>query len=77
MQIFRIVSRSSSVYLATAVAGAGAGALRVRLVPRTYLYLVIVQLHLLSRAIQHLHESSNLSGYETGRRLALDILLCI
>ena len=74
MQIFRIVSRSSSVYLATAVAGAGAGAL---LVPRTYLYLVIVQLHLLSRAIQHLHASSNLSGYETGRRLALDILLCI
>ncbi len=32
--------------------------LAVRLVPRTYLYLVIVQLHLLSRAMQHLHASS-------------------
>ena len=42
--------------------------LAVRLVPRTYLYLVIVQLHLLSRAMQHLHASSNLTLH-----LALDI----
>ena len=38
--------------------------LAVRLVPRTYLYLVIVQSHLLSRAMQHLHASSNLTFHQ-------------
>ncbi len=54
--------------------------LAVRLVPRTYLYLVIVQLHLLSRAMQHLHASSipdPPTGYEAGRCLALYLLLCV
>ena len=53
----------------------------VRLVPRTYLYLIIVQLYLLSRAIHDQlytsFRSEPPSGYEPGPCLAHDILLCI